>query len=193
MRPVEEKPDPEPKATFAVPQAQGAGRSRVARLFEEFAPAVRAFLLRRVGNVEDAREGAQEIFLNLWRREQQGQLEDEARAYLFTAADNWAKDCRRKALTHVVQQHEPMEERHDNLPAGEAAGEEVVHWQRGLEMVIKAMRELPPITQRIFELYHGRQLTYTQIARQLGVTTRTVERHMAHALAHCRLRLKAYL
>ena len=172
---------------------QGPGRSRVGRLFEEFAPAVRAFLLRRLGNIEDAREGAQEIFLSLWRREQQGQLLDEARAYLFTAADNWAKDHRRKARTHVAHRHEPMDEAHHRLLASEPGGDEVVHWRRGLEMLVSSIRELPPDTQRIFDLYHGGQMTYTEIARELGITTRTVERHMAQAIAHCKVRLRAYL
>jgi RNA polymerase sigma-70 factor (ECF subfamily) len=60
-------------------------------------------------------------------------------------------------------------------------------------MVVDSIKELPAETQRIFFLYHGSRMTYPDIARELGITTRTVERHMAQAIAHCKLRIKAYL
>jgi RNA polymerase sigma factor (sigma-70 family) len=177
MHPVENEPAP---------------GSIVARLFQVYAPAVRAFFVRRLGNLDDAREATQEVFLHLWRQEQSGRLESEAAGYLFRAAENQARDCRRRARTRVMDKHEPLEG-HEELtePAPESA--EVVHWQRGLEMVMEAIKELPADTQRIFTLYHGSRMSYTEIAKHLGITPRTVERHMAQALAHCKTRLKAYL
>lgn len=182
---------PAPDSSAAAPAAPAI--SGVARLFEKYAPAIRALLLRRLGNIDDAREGAQEVFLNLWRREQKGALDSDARAYLFTAAENWARDCRRKAVSHVVDKHEPLEEGHERLPSHAPGGEETVHWRRGLEMLMESVKELPPDTQRVFDLHHGSRMTYTEIAKVMGVAPRTVERHMAQAIAHCKLRLKAYL
>ena len=168
-------------------------RSKVARLFEEYAPALRAFLLRRLGNVDDAREASQEVFLHLWRQESKGLLREGARAYLFTAAGNWVKDCRRRAATCVLDKHESLDAIAEGVALAGPAGDDVVHWRRGLEVVVDGMSELPPATQRIFDLYHGSRMSYADIAKELGVTTRTVERHMAHALAHGRARLEAYL
>lgn len=192
MRALEDENNNAPTGSDADAAGQAPARPRVARLFQEFAPAVRAFLLRRLGNIEDAREGAQEIFLNLWRREQQGGLEHEARAYLFASAENWVRDCRRRARRHGVDKHDSTQE-NNPIPDPSPGGEDVVHWQRGLEMVTRSIEELPRETQRIFEMHHIAGMTYSQIARELGITTRTVERHMANAIAHCKLRLKAYL
>ncbi len=189
MRPIENKLNEQATA----PWESAASPSQVACLFAEYAPAVRAFLLRRLGNLEDAREAAQEVFLHLWRQEQKGRLEGEARAYLFTAAENWVRDCRRRAFVRVSDRHEPIEGHTEELLAAEQDGAEVVHWCRGLEVVAACIGELPAQTQRIFSLYHGSRMNYTDIARELGITTRTVERHMAHALAHCKARLKDYL
>lgn len=193
MRPVENDFDNPVSALnkdAAAPKPQ-AVMTRMARLFEEYAPAVRAFLLRRLGNVEDAQEATQEVFVHLLRQEQKGLLESEARGYLFTVADNWAKDCRRKARSHVLDRHEPLDGH--ELPATTRSDEEVVHWRQGLEMVVASIKELPAETQRIFYLYHGSRMAYPEIAKELGITTRTVERHMAQAILHCKPRLKAYL
>jgi RNA polymerase sigma factor (sigma-70 family) len=191
MRPVENELD----TLVSVPDSAAAPKpqpvlSRMARLFEEYAPAVRAFLLRRLGNIDDAQEAAQEVFVQLLRQEQKGLLESEARGYLFTVADNWAKDCRRKARSHVLEKHEPLDGQ--DIEAPEPADEEAIHWRQGLELVIACVQELPIQTQRIFYLYHGSRMSYSDIATELGITARTVERHMAQAITHCRPRLQAY-
>jgi len=171
---------------------QPDARLKVVRLFEEYGASVRAFLLRRLGNIEDAREAAQEVFMHLWRQERKGLLESDARAYLFTAAANRVKDCRRRALTDVSYQHEPLDGRQE-LASSEPDEVETLHWRQGLDLIADCMKELPADTQRIFVLYHGSRMNYTDIAEALGITKRTVERHMAHAISHCKARLKDYL
>lgn len=163
----------------------------VARLFRDCAPAVRAFFLRRLRNPEDAQEATQEVFLQLWRQERNGFLGTEARAYLFTAAGNLARDFQRRARARVSDRHESLAQHELAAPTPECL--DVVHWTAGLSRVAGSLGELPPDTQRIFMLYHGSRLTYTEIARQLAITPRTVERHMAHAIAHCKTRLKEWL
>ena len=170
---------------------RGGLRSGVVQLFKEYAPAVRAFLLRRLGNREDAQEATQEVFLHLWRQECKGRLESGARAYLFAAADNMAKDWRRRAKARASDRHEPLGQREFTAPIPDCA--DVAHWRGALKTIVECMQELSPDTQRIFLLYHGSRLSYTEVAMQLGITARTVERHMAQAIAHCKERLKAYL
>ena len=48
-------------------------------------------------------------------------------------------------------------------------------------------------TRIVFLLHHVERLTYPEIARRQGVTTRTVEREMARALTHCAERLQPFL
>lgn len=169
----------------------GDTRSQVTQLFQDYAPAVRAFFLRRLGNREDAREATQEVFLHLWQQERRGRLHAGARAYLFTAAANHARDCRRRARTRASDQHDSLD--HDDLPDSLPEYAEIVHWTAGLRVVAQCMQELPAETQRIFMLYHGSRMSYTGVARHLRITTRTVERHMAQAIAYCKRRLQEYL
>jgi DNA-directed RNA polymerase specialized sigma24 family protein len=52
---------------------------------------------------------------------------------------------------------------------------------------------LRPSTRTVFLLHHVERLTYAQIARKQGVTTRTVEREMARALSHCAVQMQQFL
>src|SRR5262249_44278927 len=143
------------------------GTSYLARLFEHYAPALRAFLVRRLGNIEDAREATQDVFLNLWRQPK-GLLKGDPGPYLFASAENWVRDCRRKAVTHVLDQHEPLDgSERQGLIADQLDSEETVYWRQGLELVVECIRELPAQTQLIFNLYHGSTMSYTEIAEEL--------------------------
>jgi len=44
---------------------------------------------------------------------------------------------------------------------------------------------LKPAVREAFLLYQLGGLNHAQVARQLGVSSRTVERHVASALLHC--------
>jgi RNA polymerase sigma-70 factor (ECF subfamily) len=61
---------------------------------------------------------------------------------------------------------------------------------RQLEVALAGLRES---TRAVFLLHHVERLTYPEIARRQGVTTRTVEREMARALTHCAGQLQPFL
>ena len=60
----------------------------------------------------------------------------------------------------------------------EAADLRRVYWQ--------VLRAMPQRTRRIFLMHRLRGETYTEIAKQIGISEGGVEYHMARALAQCR-------
>ena len=50
----------------------------------------------------------------------------------------------------------------------------------------RALRAMPQRTRRIFLMHRLRQMTYAEIAQQIGIGESGVEYHMARALARCR-------
>lgn len=169
--------------------------STVVRLFRAQSRRVAGFLLGKLRNESDAEDASQEVFLNLWRREKAGQLREDASSYLFTAARNVAVDCERKRQTHRADQTVELEENgiDEIADPGIAPADEAQHWRQGLVALVSSLEALPAKTQKIFVLYHFESLDYADIAARLGISERSVERHMARAFAHCRKVLEEYL
>ncbi len=56
-------------------------------------------------------------------------------------------------------------------------------------MLCGAIRNLPPKCRQAFILHRFYDLTYPEIAAEMGIARHTVERHMVKALARCRRQL----
>lgn len=165
--------------------------SPVARLFKSQGKRVRSFLRRRLRNHEDAQDATQNVFLGLVRREQAGGLDADARAYMVKAAYNAATDVQRSRASHHADDHCALDE---NTPASaKSEASEILYWREGLRLVVDALNELSDVTQQVFVLYYVEGLSHASIARRLHISIRSVERHMARAIAHSQERLKDYL
>lgn len=179
-----------PAPETGTPAAPGQG-SIVAGLFATQVSRIRRLIQRRLHSAEDAQDATQEAFLKLWKREQEGALREDAQAYLHAAARTVVIDLQRHRKSHAVDLHvELMEE---ELPSASPDPEDPLHWRKGLQTLVYSLQELPELTQQVFILYHFEGMSHKEIARQLAVSVRSVERHMAQALAHSRVRLKDYL
>jgi len=170
-------------------------RPTVVKLFQSQSRRLARYLGRKLRNDDDARDASQEVFLKLWRQERSGQLREDATAYLFSAARTVAVDSERKRQTHAADRTVDLEEAQITEVADPRAAslDEIHHWRQGLAALVRRLEDLPVKTQKIFVLYHFENLNYGDIATRLGISERSVERHMAAAFAHCRKHLEAYL
>lgn len=174
-----------------VGRRETASPSTVADLFRAQARRVSRLMDRKLRNAEDAEDATQEVFLRLWRHERDGQLKDEAAAYMHSAAHTIAIDFQRRRRSHAADLHDPLDA--TTAPDARAPADEALHWRNGVGKLIDSLTDLPELTQQVFVLYHFECLDYREIARRLEVSTRTVERHMGSAIDFCRTRLGAYL
>ena len=67
----------------------------------------------------------------------------------------------------------------------------VVGAREELAILAEAVRELPEKCRIVFLLYRGQGLTMREIAARLQISEKTVEKHIARAMVHCRARLQA--
>ncbi|MCU1721472.1 MULTISPECIES: sigma-70 family RNA polymerase sigma factor [unclassified Pseudomonas] len=138
------------------------------------------WLRRSVGCSQQAADLAQDTFVRLLVRGQP--VSDRApRALLARIArglviDHWRRDALERAYLEALAQlpeasHPAPDVRHEALQC--------------LERIARLLDGLKPAVREAFLLYQLGGLTHDQVARQLGVSSRTVERHVASALWHC--------
>ncbi len=165
--------------------------SIVARLYKSHASSVRRYLGFRLRDREDGADAAQDVFLKLWRHESQGSLRQEATNYLYAATQSAIKDTQRWRTVHGRDRAEEIDG--DALPEGKTDQEDQLHWREALAHFVDSVRALPEVTANVFLLSYFEGLTYPQIAKALGISERTVERHVVRAMTELRSRMEDYL
>ena len=155
-------------------------------------PALRRFLVARLGNGEDADDALQDLFLKIKRSELACEI-DNAGAYLFRAAMNIARDLRRERA-RANRREADWSDAHTLLAGDEAAADvpaadEAYGAKQKLAAVKQALEELSPQCRRVVTLHKFEGLTHREVAARLGITQSTVEKHMHTALRHLVARL----
>ena len=174
------------------PIARGdSGSSIVVDLFRRHANRIRRSLTSRLRNSDDAQDATQEVFLRLWRKEREGNLREEASAYLGVAANSIATDIERWRTFHVIDRLADVDV--EDVRAVTIGSDEQQHWRDALSLFVDSVESLPELTRNVFLLHHVKGLTYPEIAARLAVSTRTVERHIAQALSDLEGKLKDFL
>ena len=137
-------------------------------------------------NSPDPDDLVQEVFLRLVR---QGNTEgiQFLDGYVFQVAANVLRDhARRWAVRAGEANHEQLD---DTVLEGGFSAERVILGKEALETLISALHELPERTAVIFSLYHFDSIPQVEIARRLGMSVSTVEKHMNRANVHLLERL----
>lgn len=153
--------------------------------FEAFYRAEHARMLgyfRRRAGRDDAPDLTQDAFTLFLRS---GALDrvDHPRAYLIRIARNLLIN-RARGQKRAGAVFYPFDEECDApVPPDQLRRIEEIDIRRVFRPTLLAM---PPTTRRIFLMSRLRQQTYREIAQQLGITDKAVERHMSRALARCR-------
>lgn len=138
------------------------------------------WLRSRLGNAADAADLAQDTFVRLLQKTERFELK-APRAFLRTIArglviDHWRREEIERAyldsIAHLPQALAPSAE--DRALVLEL-----------LEEIARLLEGLRPKVRKAFLLAQCDGLAYTQIAQQMGVSLRSVERYVAEALYHC--------
>ncbi|MGK9066438.1 sigma-70 family RNA polymerase sigma factor [Stutzerimonas chloritidismutans] len=141
---------------------------------------LQSWLRRTVGCSQQAADLAQDTFVRLLVRGKP--VNDQAPRALLTriarglVIDQWRRDALERAYIEALA----------SLPEASHPSPEVRHEAlQSLERIARLLDGLKPVVREAFLLYQLGGLTHVQVGRQLGVSSRTVERHVANALLHC--------
>lgn len=150
------------------------------------APLVR-YAHRFTGDADAARDVVQDVFVKLWERRETLAIETSLQALLYTMTRNRAlNDHRRRA--HIAADVGVEEANEGAAPGVETADValEAAELGRHLGRWIEA---LPPRRAEAFTLSRFHGLPHAEIAEVMGLSVRTVDTHIVHALRDLRVRL----
>lgn len=145
---------------------------------------LRRYLLQRTGSPAIADDVIQETWLRA--RTTGAVMPDNPRAYLYRMVANVATDLSRRDAAHGRALAGVVEEQ---MATPAALPDSAAESRQVMRLLIEAVDDLPPKCREVFLLYRGRGLTMRQISARLGVSQKTVEKHIARAMLHCARRL----
>lgn len=156
--------------------------SRWDAVVRRFRAPLEGFFRRRVGNAADVDDLVQEVFVRLLKRSS-GEPIATLEHYLFRTAAHVYADRGRYDALHMTAAHESYDESSHEVPAP-ITPERVALGRESLQCVVDALRDLPQRTRDIFVLRALEHRKTPEVASMLRLSTRSVELHMAKALAH---------
>jgi len=163
-------------------------KTALKELFEAHYPAVCAAINRFTGIRGVTEDLAQQVFIRFWEKRHQLSITTSAGAYLHRMAINEALAWLRS------KKHLPPEEITLSTPFTPQAGVEECYLNEELQQqIMEAVATLPPRCRAIFQLSRFEEMSYQEIATELGISVKTVEHQMGKALRVLRERLKIYL
>lgn len=155
----------------------------VHQLYQSHQGWLRAWLGRRLGCPETARDLAQDTFVRVLLRPQAVVNLREPRAYLTTVArglvvDHWRRRSLEQAYLDALA----------SVPACHAPSpDEQLLVLQALDELDRLFGALAPRVREAFVLAQFGGLDYAQVATRLGITERTVKRYMAQGFECCLL------
>lgn len=143
-------------------------------------------LTRRLGSADLASDVLQETYLHLQMKSEVAPVRNP-KAYLFRIAlnianDRWQADKRHLTTDEVDRLLEIPDDRPD--------GARVVEDRSEVDLLRRAIAELPERRRRVLILARIDGLPNREIAKRFGVTVRTIEMDLKQAVEHCAERLK---
>jgi RNA polymerase sigma-70 factor (family 1) len=151
-----------------------------ALLFNQYQDPLTRFILKFVKLPQLAEDLCQEVFLKIWQ--QRGKLAElqSFRAFLFVVARNHTTNTlqtvsRSQAAIGAITR-EGLSHR---MPS---AADDQVLTREYQAFLTRAIDSLPPRSREVFRLCRNEQLSYDQVAAQLGISRNSVKNHMVHSM-----------
>lgn len=155
-------------------------RDDLSYLFLNQQKAILQLLMRRVQCPDTAQDLSQEAFLRLVRLDTLPHSENVS-GYLFRIAERLAIDF----LRHRQRQTLRVAPLDESIESPALPPEEMNILREHCELLLSAIASLPKLTRHIFLLRKIDELSYGNIAKQLNISEKTVQRHLVKAMLHC--------
>jgi RNA polymerase sigma-70 factor (ECF subfamily) len=145
------------------------------KLFAESRQALHRYIRRFVGSSETAKEIVQEAFLRTYR---QRESVTTLRAFLFSTARNLAANEYRHRR---IIERGALGDFGESFVNSESLEAQLLRDERN-RLIQEAIDRLPPQCRAAFTLRVFHECSYKEVADRLGISAKTVEKHIARGL-----------
>lgn len=147
-----------------------------------YSKALHRFFANRVHNPADVSDLVQKVFVRVIQRND-GEPIENVQGYLFQVAASVLNDEYRRARVRHQDDHESYDEYAHDLHS-EISPERILLGEEAVMRIAAAVKQLPETTRDVYILRVHREFEYAEIARQLEISERGAQRHMARALKY---------
>lgn len=156
------------------------------RMFRAYYSELCRFATEYVSSTNRARDVVQDVFLQIWDRRADWDVQRSLQAYLYRSVRNRAlNQVRRRGTKQDV--HDDLEYTTERVQSRTA--EDVVHGGTLKDEVQQAIDDLPDRRRMAFLLHRRHGFTYKEIAQIMEITQKTVENQIGRALKSLREKL----
>ncbi len=143
-------------------------------LYRHYSKPLYAKILQLVKDEETAKELLQEVFFKIWLQREKLDPSKSFRSFLFTIAVNLVYDHFRKLSKDKKHAESVLQTAIDYY----THTEEAINSKESLELIQKAIDQLPPQRRQIYMLCKIDGKSYDQVAQLLSISPSTVRDHM---------------
>lgn len=156
--------------------------SAIGQAYVAASQSLRRFISRWGASGADVEDIAQDALVCAMKAEADHPIENP-KAYLFRVAQNLTIRHRVRQARDIVRDIEDVD--WEDIPSARPSIEEQVISRQRLAIFCEALATLPPMCRRVFILRKVHGHSHTEIAQRLGISTSTVEKHLAKGFARC--------
>ena len=150
--------------------------------YQKHLAALKRHVTRIIHSENDVEDIVQEAFMRAYQAESRGDIQ-QPKSYLFRVAKHVALNQIRQKVNRPTDFLEDSDT--DSVLVGEWTVEDEVTAQERLGIHCAAVAALPPRRRKVYLLRKVYGMSHKHIAANLGITTSTVEAHLAKAYSQC--------
>jgi len=161
-----------------------AGESQAfSEIYERYWESLSLYTLKVIQSKEDALDIVQEVFVSVWKRRAELNIEVSLSAYLFKCVRNLSI----KYIEKNITKRNFLSSLSLSLKESELTSIDALELKELEIKIDNAVAKLPPKMREIYLLSRQENLSYRQIAEQLEIAETTVKKQVSNALKILRL------
>jgi RNA polymerase sigma-70 factor (family 1) len=158
------------------------------KIYQNYSPRIFLNVLKMVKSVDDAQEILQDVFIKVWEKRELIDPEQSFKSYLFQISRFTVYNFIRKTnLDRRLKAYLSFEnsELYTHI-------EEHIAYKESDQFILNAIEYLPPQRKQIYKLCKVEGKSYAEVARQLGISSSTINDHIVKATKYLRERHSSF-